>query len=98
MLTHLPTTQPCIIMKGTLGDGIREASLVVQNQIITTFEPKNIVTVLLSAFCAYNMFYTNGCVDVYTALEVLFLKQRYPSPKRTRLAAMLNKLTYCSPY
>jgi len=85
-------------MKGTLGEGIREASLVVQNQIITTFEPKNIVTILLSAFCAYNLHYTDGCVDFYTALEVLFLNQRY-SQRKTRLAAVLNKLTYhCLPY
>jgi len=93
VLTHLPTAQPCVIVKGMLSEGIREASLVVQNQIITTFEPKNIVTVLLSAFCAYNMYYTIGCVDFYSALEVLFLNQKY-SPRKTRLAAILNKLTY----
>ena len=99
MLTQLPTTQPCVIMKGTLGEGIKEASLVVQNQIITTFEPRNSVTVLMSAFCAYNMHYPDGCFDFYTALEVLFLRQRYPPPRKTKLTAVLNKLTYsnCSP-
>ena len=92
-MTHLPTTQPCVIVKGVLGKGIREASLVVQNQIMSRFEPRNIVTVLLSAYYAYNKHYPDGCSHFYTTLEVLLLNQKKPSMK-TRITAILNRLTY----
>jgi len=93
VLANIPTTQPCIILKGKLGKGIKEASLVVQKQIITKFEPKNIVTVLLSAYYVYHMHYPDGCSNFYTTLEVLLLNQKKPASK-TRIIALLNRLTY----
>ena len=78
-------------MKGVLGEGIKEAALFVNKKIITTFEPKNILIVLLSAYYSYNMHYTDGCVNFYTVLEVLFLKQKIDG-KKARLGALVQRI------
>ena len=88
---RISTTQPCVIMKGVLGEGIKEAALFVHNKIINTFEPKNILIVLLSAYYSYNMHYTDGCVNFYTVLEVLFLKQKIDG-KKARIGALVQRI------
>lgn len=74
-----------------MGQGIQETVLVVDNQEITTFNPTNIALVLLSAFYAYNMHYTEGCTNFYSALETLFLRRKKPA-RKTRLSAFLSRL------
>jgi len=88
---HIPTTQPCVIMKGVLGEGIKEAALFVHKKIITTFEPKDVLIILLSAHYVYNMHYTDGCVNFYTALEVLFLKKKMDG-RKTKLSALVKRI------
>ena len=83
-------------MKGVLGQGIKEAALFVHKNIVTTFEPKNILIVLLSAYYSYNMHYTDGCVNFYTALEVLFLKYKIDG-KKARLGALVKRIMSYNP-
>ena len=83
-----------MVVRGVLGQGIQEAVLVVNKEEITTFRPMNIALVLLSAFYAYNMHYTEGCTNFYSALETLFLRRKKPA-RKTRLTAFLSRLA-CS--
>ena len=88
---NIQVTQPCIVVRGTMGQGIQETVLVVDKQEIATFNPANIALVLLSAFYGYNMHYTEGCTNFYSALETLFLRRKKPA-RKTRLSAFLSRL------
>ncbi len=87
----MPTAHPCVIVRGPL-DAIKDAALVVEKRVITTFPPKELPLVLVSAFYAYNMHYTEACTNFYTFFEVVFFKHKKPA-KKTRLTAILAKLT-----
>ena len=87
----VPTAQPCIVVKGTL-NAIKDTVLVVERKAVTTFPPTDTPLVLLGAFYAYNMHYTEGCKNFYSFLEVVFLKCKKPT-KKTRLTAILAKLS-----
>jgi len=88
---HIPTLQPCVIMKGTFGEGIKEAALFVYKNLITTFEPKNVIIILLSAYYSYNMHYSDGCTDFYTVLESLCLKQKIDG-RKVRIAGVVKRI------
>ncbi len=90
----VPTAQPCIVVRGGL-QAIKDAVLVVERKAITTFPPKESPLVLLGAFYAYNMHYTEGRnnLPLYTFFEVVFFKHKKPA-KKTRLAAILAKLMH----
>ena len=66
----VPTAQPCIVVRGTL-NAIKDTVLVVERKVVTTFPPIDTPLVLLGAFYAYNMHYTEGCKN-YTAFLKLF--------------------------
>ena len=89
----LPTAQPCLIVIGGLSS-IQNALLVVEKKAVTNFPPNQALVILLGAFYAYNMHYPEGCKNIYTFFEVVFFKYKRPA-KKTRLAAILAKLTYC---
>ena len=89
-VTKVPTAQPCIIVRGSL-DAIKEAVLIVEKQVIATISAKEVPLVLLSAFYAYNMHYTEGCTNLYTFFEIIFFKHKKPA-KKTRLTALLASL------
>ena len=86
----VPTAQPCLIVRGQL-DAIEDAVLVMEKKAVSTFNPEEAPLVLLGAFYAYNVHYTEGCKNFYTFFEVLFLKHKKPA-KKTRLTAILAKL------
>ena len=87
------TAQPCVIIRGRL-NSVKDAVLVVEKEAVTTFPPKQSPLILLSAFYAFNMHYTEGCKNLYSFFEVVFLKYKKPA-KKTRLAAILAKLRSC---
>lgn len=87
----VPTAQPCIVVRGTL-NAIKDTVLVVERKAVTTFPPTDAPLVLLGAFYAYNMHYTEGCKNFYSFFEVVFLKCQKPA-KKTRLTAILAKLS-----
>ena len=87
----VPTAQPCIVVRGRL-DGIKDTVLVVERKAVTTFPPCEAPLLLLGAFYCYNMHYTEGCKNLYSFFEVVFLKRNKPS-KKTRLTAILAKLS-----
>lgn len=88
---QVPTAQPCTIVKGTL-DNIKDAVLVVEKELIACIPPAELPLVLVSAFYAYNMHYTEGCTNLYTFFEIVFFKAKKPA-KKTRLTAVLARLT-----
>ena len=91
VLDTITITQPCVIVKGTIQSGaVEKAILVIEKQIICTFDPKDIPAILLSAFYVFNMHYTEGCTNFYSALEALLLQQKAPN-RKTRLAAFLSR-------
>lgn len=92
-IASLPTAQPCLIVIGGLSS-IQNALLVVEKKAVTNFPPNQALVILLGAFYAYNMHYPEGCKNIYTFFEVVFFKYKRPA-KKTRLAAILAKLTYC---
>ena len=65
LLDTITINQPCIIIKEN--GKIIQAVLVEEREIICTFEPKEAGPVLLSAFYAFNMYYTEGCSNFYSA-------------------------------
>ena len=89
----VPTAQPCIVVRGTL-DVLKEVILVVEKKTVTTFQPKELPLILLGAFYAYNMHYTEGCKNLYSFFEVVFLDRSKPT-KKTRLSAIVAKLSSC---
>ena len=96
VLQQLPTAQPCVVVRGGF-TAIKEAILVVEKDIITTFPPpppKELPLMLLSAFYAYNMHYPEGCKNLYSFLEVVLLNRKKPS-KQTRLSAVIAQLSTC---
>ena len=90
---RVPTAQPCIVVRGVL-DSIKEAVLVVERKMVTTFPCKELPAILLGAFYVYNMHYTDGCKNLYSFFEVVFLKHTKPT-KKTRLSAIIAKLSGC---
>ena len=93
VLQQVPTAQPCVIVRGGF-TAIKEAILVVEKKTITTFPPKELPLILLSAFYAYNMHYTEGCKNLYSFLEVVLLNRNKPT-KQTRLSAVIAQLSTC---
>ena len=90
---HVPTAQPCIVVRGKVNH-VKEAVLVVEKKAVTTFRLKELPSILLGAFYAYNMHYTEGCKNVYSFFEVVFLNHKKPA-KKTRLSAIIAKLSSC---
>ncbi len=86
----VPTAQPCIIIWGSLGK-VKDAVLVVERKIVSSFPPNETPLVLVGAFYAFNMHYTERCKNLYSFLEVVFFKCKLP-PKKTRLSALVAKL------
>ena len=86
----VPTAQPCIVVRGTL-NAIKDTVLVLERKAVTTFPPNDTPLVLLGAFYAYNMHYTEGCKNFYSFLEVVFLKCKN-SQKRLGLQPFLPSL------
>ncbi len=84
----VPTAQPCIIVRGQLGE---EAILVIEKKSVTTFNPKEAPLLLLGAFYTFNMHYTEGCSNFYTFFEVVFLGKQKPV-KLTRLSGIIARL------
>ncbi len=83
----VPTAQPCIIIRGSLGK-VKDAVLVVERKIVSSFPPNETPLVLVGAFYAFNMHYTEGCKNFYSFLEVVFFKCKLPP----RLSALVAKL------
>ena len=50
-------------------------------KLVTPFPPKELPLVLVSAFYAYNMHYTEGFTNLYTFLEVVFFNHKKPAKK-----------------
>ena len=84
-----------MIIRGDLEKEIEQAVLIAEKQIICTFDPRDIALVLLSAFYVFNIHYTEGCTNFYSALEAMLLKQK-PPPRKTRLNAFLSRLEHLS--
>ena len=90
---QVPTAQPCIVVRGRV-NAIKEAVLVVEKKMVTTFPAKELPLILLGAFYAFNMHYTEGCKNLYTFFEVVFLNHTKPT-KKTRLSAIIARLSSC---
>ena len=88
-VTKVPTAQPCIIVRGSL-DAIKEAVLIVEKQVIATISAKEVPLVLLSAFYAYNMHYTEGCTP---SLKSFFssIKSQQRGPDSLLFLPVLHK-------
>ena len=65
--------------------------LVVERDLLATFPSKMAPLVLLSTFYVFNLSFTEGCVNFYTALEVFFLDRKVDS-KRTKLNRLCAEL------
>ena len=86
----VPTPQPCLVVRGSISH-IKEAALVVEKKIVTTMRAEEAPLILLSAFYAFNMHYTEHCSNFYTFFEVIFFNGQRPS-KKPRLTALLARL------
>ena len=106
MVDSITQSQPSIIIKGRIGVGLAEAALVSEGIIVSEFNLSrhSMPLMLLAAFYCFNIHYTEGCSNFYSALEVILMKNPISRPNRkTRLAVVLNRLensehiegTYC---
>ena len=86
ILEAVTINRPSIIIKENQGK-ISQAVLVAE-KIICTFNSREVGMVLLSAFYAFNMHYTESCSNFCSALEAILLKQKKPF-RKTRLTAFL---------
>ncbi len=90
----VPFPQPClwVVPSSTILGRINEVELVIEKEKIATIPAKKALLVLLSTFYAFNMEYTEGCSNFYTALEIIFFhSKRDPSKiKVNRLLAALG--------
>ncbi len=85
----VPFPQPCLwVASSTIQGRINEE----KKKKIATIPAKKALLVLLSTFYAFNMEYTEGCSNFYTALEIIFFhSKRDPSKiKVNRLLAALG--------
>lgn len=87
----VPTAQPCLLIKGKL-EKIEDAFLIIEKDVLTKIKPTDAPLVLLGAFYAFNMHYTEGCKNFYSFFETVFFNKNRPA-KKTRLAAILAQLT-----
>ena len=78
-------------MLNTRETTVTEAVLIAEKSILSTFNAQDAATVLLSVFYAFNIHYTEGCSNFYSALEIILLNQKKP-PRKTRLSAILSQL------
>ena len=74
--SKLKVPQPCRLVEGKQGDAITTAHLGVERQMVTLLPATKGLLALLSSFYAFNMHYTEGCINFYTALEMIILKKR----------------------
>ena len=71
---------------------VKEAILVIEKTVISSFPPIKTVVVLISAFYVFNMHYTVGCNNLYSFFEVMFFEQKKPA-KKTRLTGLIARLS-----
>ena len=86
-----------MIISGDIEKGMDDVQtiLVAEKQVVFTFNPKDMPLILLSTFYVFNLHYTEGCINFYTALEVMLLKQRLSqNSRKTRLTAFLKRLEH----
>ena len=77
---------------GSSTDSITTVKLMIEKKVVVESIPaKQALLVLLSSFYTFNMHYTEGCVNFYKALEVIFLKGKLDS-KRVKLNRFLSSL------
>ena len=62
--------------------------LVCEKSILSKFAGEDAALTLFSTYYAFNMQYPQGCSNVFSFLEVLFLN--ITPPKRTKLLQVLN--------
>ena len=81
--------QPCLSVVGRSTDTIVEAKLIIERKVVMTLPAKQAPLVLLAAFYAFNMHYTEGCLNFFKALDIIFLggKKDKKRPKLNRFLA-----------
>ena len=71
VIRAVPTTQPCLVIKGKL-ESIQDALLIIEKDAVTKPNPKDAPLILLSAFYTFNMHYTEGCKNFIVFLKLFF--------------------------
>lgn len=78
---------PVVTVRGSV-EQPREAFLICEKKILSQIPGEDAALVLFATYYAFNMQYPQGCSNIFSFLEVLFLEAT--PPKKTKLLHILN--------
>jgi len=84
--------QPCILIRGSIGNPKDEFLVIEKSLICKVKDCKWIPLILLASFYVFNIHYPIGLVNFYTFMECIILQFK-PPKERTRINNVLVQLS-----
>ena len=86
----VPTPQPCLLLQHISGVP-KDCFLVLEKKVLCKVEVHKEIFVLFASFFVLNIYYSNGCSNLYTLLECFFLNQPLTG-RKPRVSSVLSQL------
>ena len=86
---HTEYLQPVVIIRGQATHH-KDGFLAMEKMLLSMVNVEYIPVLLFAAYYVFNMQYCNGCANVFSFLEVLFLNAS--PPRRSKLKNFLHSL------